>query len=507
MLLRYIIAIFIFALVPQLSFANQLMKMVENNSYNQAKAMLSSGVDPDQSDISRVTPLMRASLLNNVEMVTLLLEYNADPNNKDIANTTALHLAARQGNSNIAAILLNSGANQNLKDFSGYTALMRAISNNQSEVTKTLLGYDFNIFLTNKNKQNIFDLALESENEQIVSLLLPKLNYGNISVLESLKEKAQNNNQNNIANQISNYIQKITDLKISTEQKVTVKAEYLTQYLDLEKIANYPCLTSIYYEVANDLCVTFATEFLFQIESLKKPIGETIKNAHVITIPEVSPLIANNVAAIPQNSWDEPFFDLSQLPKITDIKSSEFFKRNSNASNPIAEDDKIYNVSYKNMKKYFSTADIRTTEWLIDIDRVPLSIIDQDKLGTDQLFNRKYIANETTKHQRSTPKDAPIVKKNITDYKNNNIISSNDSDAKEGLFIQVATYANIDNAKKMLQKAKKYGNSFFVTANIDNKKLYRLLIGPFATANAAKDLQSNKDFIKLFGNKTFLKHN
>ena len=89
MLLRYIIIIFIFSWLPHLSFANQLMKAVENNSYNQANTLLSSGVDPDKSDISKVTPLMRASLLNNLEMLKLLLQYNANPNNKDIANTTA----------------------------------------------------------------------------------------------------------------------------------------------------------------------------------------------------------------------------------------------------------------------------------------------------------------------------------------------------------------------------------------------------------------------------------
>ncbi len=96
-----------------------LMAAVEANNLAQVKAALTAGANVNYQNDAGVTPLMKATGLNNLEIVKHLLEIGADPKIKAYWNGfTALHFACMRHNlpliredySAIIAILLPYGA-------------------------------------------------------------------------------------------------------------------------------------------------------------------------------------------------------------------------------------------------------------------------------------------------------------------------------------------------------------------------------------------------------------
>jgi hypothetical protein len=84
------------------------------------------------------TPLMRAAMGGDSEVLKLLLKRGAKVDAREQDGMTALIIAAMQGEASCVKILLKSGANINAKTDSGLTALRSAQIVQEEEVIKTL---------------------------------------------------------------------------------------------------------------------------------------------------------------------------------------------------------------------------------------------------------------------------------------------------------------------------------------------------------------------------------
>ncbi|HBY05344.1 MAG: hypothetical protein UV38_C0003G0181 [candidate division TM6 bacterium GW2011_GWE2_42_60] len=72
-----------------------LYSAVQNNNTIAVELLLEAGVEVDLVNAELSTPLQRAALVGNYEIVELLLRYNADPNKTNKIGNTALHCAAK----------------------------------------------------------------------------------------------------------------------------------------------------------------------------------------------------------------------------------------------------------------------------------------------------------------------------------------------------------------------------------------------------------------------------
>ncbi len=85
------------------------------------RASLSAGEDPNVTDSSGTTPLMKAAASGSLPTLRLLLDHGADVRRKRKDGTTALHFAAMNGYASLAALLLDRGADINAVGKNIYT--------------------------------------------------------------------------------------------------------------------------------------------------------------------------------------------------------------------------------------------------------------------------------------------------------------------------------------------------------------------------------------------------
>lgn len=123
--------------------AEVLAKACRVGDLKTAESLLSSGIDPNQVDQYRKSPLYYAASFNETRAVALLLAYHANPN----SGSLPLQAAAELGNSRIADMLLAAGAQVNAKAHMGRTALHVAVTANHLDLIRLLIdkGADINV--------------------------------------------------------------------------------------------------------------------------------------------------------------------------------------------------------------------------------------------------------------------------------------------------------------------------------------------------------------------------
>jgi ankyrin repeat protein len=92
-----------------------------------AKRLLAD--DPANANLrgrNGITPLHRAAMADNAEMVELLISNKADPNIKNTAGYTPLHIAAIQRKKLAAAMLVKNGADPYIRDADAESAFDHA---------------------------------------------------------------------------------------------------------------------------------------------------------------------------------------------------------------------------------------------------------------------------------------------------------------------------------------------------------------------------------------------
>lgn len=120
--------------------AEELLSFARAGDARSVDALLESGISPNSTDTSDMTPLIWAAWGDHLETVKLLVTHRADIDKHDNRGKTALMAAAWQGNAEIVRFLLEHGANANAKDHEGDTALLKAVrSNGNDKTVQTLL--------------------------------------------------------------------------------------------------------------------------------------------------------------------------------------------------------------------------------------------------------------------------------------------------------------------------------------------------------------------------------
>lgn len=122
--------------------ADGLQKAIfQKLSLEDIKKLLASGANIEERNGAGLTPLMRALLLNRLDVMRLLIERKADLNARDDAGKTALMLVYQCSNgAEMARLLVDSGADIDMKDPKGFTAIDYAHKYKRDELVDILQG-------------------------------------------------------------------------------------------------------------------------------------------------------------------------------------------------------------------------------------------------------------------------------------------------------------------------------------------------------------------------------
>ena len=136
--------------------SSPLMVSIRSDDAYSVKSLIESGEDvnalsPDliNQQYWKLTPLIRASITGNIEIIRMLIEAGADVNGKDEWSDTALMATAEFGQASAARLLIESGADIDATKPDLTTTLMIASRRGNLEITKILIdaGADVNIGL------------------------------------------------------------------------------------------------------------------------------------------------------------------------------------------------------------------------------------------------------------------------------------------------------------------------------------------------------------------------
>lgn len=122
-------------------------------------------------EIEGTTPLINASMENDVEELKVLLDEGADINETDMDNSTALHWAVYYSSYDAAEFLLQQGANPNTIDLYDSTPLLSAVYSEDVEMVKILLEYGADKGFEDSSGYTAYDYAVDYGNEELMSLL------------------------------------------------------------------------------------------------------------------------------------------------------------------------------------------------------------------------------------------------------------------------------------------------------------------------------------------------
>lgn len=92
------------------SVLSQMMEIAARGSYEEMRALLKTGIDPNMKNHEGLTALHQCCIDGSVETVALLLKYGADVNVTDRDMWTPLHAAATCGHFKVVTMLVKGGA-------------------------------------------------------------------------------------------------------------------------------------------------------------------------------------------------------------------------------------------------------------------------------------------------------------------------------------------------------------------------------------------------------------
>jgi ankyrin repeat protein len=153
-----------FIQVPILSSALKL----ENSAF---EAMLKAGANPNITNEKKVSPLMDASIGNNIEKMKLLIEYGANVDLLDEDGHNALFYAVSSTDYEPMILLYNKGADLNIKNNKGENILHDMIIFNRLELLEKYC-YGIGKNMNESIIDNMISLLNNKKtNEQILELL------------------------------------------------------------------------------------------------------------------------------------------------------------------------------------------------------------------------------------------------------------------------------------------------------------------------------------------------
>jgi len=171
--------LFVFVLIfaCNSTFAQKRSKLHEpaaRGDLAEVKKMIEKGANVDKKDIAGQTPLMWAAGSGGLEMVKYLVENGAEVNavSGKQGRGTPMIYAAAANQIEVVKYLLENDADINLTTpYQNETALMWAVAMGYTEVVKLLVEKGADQKITNREGENVMDLAKKLNREDMVQLL------------------------------------------------------------------------------------------------------------------------------------------------------------------------------------------------------------------------------------------------------------------------------------------------------------------------------------------------
>ena len=165
-----------------------------NDSYYTAYIKLSYGADPESRNIDQETPLIVASMFNQIDIVKLLLNIGVNTNAKTGTGMTALSYASAEGNAEIVDLLLKPkedspdeleyGTIVDERDMDGLTSLMYASQQPQLDIIRLLLEAGADVNAEDNDGWTPIMFAASKKHEEVVKFLID--HGANISVRNNI---------------------------------------------------------------------------------------------------------------------------------------------------------------------------------------------------------------------------------------------------------------------------------------------------------------------------------
>lgn len=148
-----------------------LCDAVRHCSYEQVRAFLEYGFDPDFRMVSGCTALMVSAYKNDTRMIELLCDFGSDVSATMENGVSAIAVAAFQGNVEAVNLLIAKGAQVDQPTADGTTALMTAVQESHADVVKALLNAGAQINLCKPNGSSPIIVAVRHRRVSMIPLL------------------------------------------------------------------------------------------------------------------------------------------------------------------------------------------------------------------------------------------------------------------------------------------------------------------------------------------------
>ncbi len=168
-----LISLFFFSFTLSADVNEEFIEAVKDTNIEKVKILLKSKVNLNATDSREMTPLLIASVDNNLELVKLLVEAGADVNRKQKeTGKTALMYSSANGHVEILRYLLSRpGILINAKDKEGKTALVHAVFFARKDAVSLLLENKANPNSRTNSEESALTFAIKGGRPEIVSML------------------------------------------------------------------------------------------------------------------------------------------------------------------------------------------------------------------------------------------------------------------------------------------------------------------------------------------------
>jgi uncharacterized protein len=167
------ILIWILVLVSFSGYSQAIFDAIEKQDYKKTERLLKDKENIEMKDKNGLTPLWRATTLNNEKMVTLLINYGADVNFTLDMGVSSLIYACQVGYLEIVKILVSNGADIEQSDNEyKHTSLRIATRNGHIEIVKYLVEQGADIDTKGTDLYTPLNMACWKGHIEIVKFLI-----------------------------------------------------------------------------------------------------------------------------------------------------------------------------------------------------------------------------------------------------------------------------------------------------------------------------------------------
>ena len=144
---------------------------VKKSNYQKALMMIEKGINLNEKDFDRLTPLAYSLKNDDEKMFNLLIESGADINKKILDGTSHLIFYISNKRHKLIKDILKSGADINFQDKLGRTALMNAIERSNYKAVSILVRNKFDEDTTDYSGKDVISYFKSSKDVRIKSLV------------------------------------------------------------------------------------------------------------------------------------------------------------------------------------------------------------------------------------------------------------------------------------------------------------------------------------------------